>query len=61
MQLTEMDRRAKTVDLNPKYTQDERDKLRPPELFPGMWIYNTDKKRPEKFTPQGWVPPPALQ
>lgn len=45
--------------FKPKYNTQERDRLRPPDLFPGMWIYNTDTGRPNKYQAGKWVELPA--
>lgn len=41
--------------FRPKYSTVARDLLRPPTLFPGMWVYNTDTKRPNRYDGAKWV------
>jgi hypothetical protein len=41
--------------FKPKYTTAARNNLKAPELFTGMWIYNTDTKRPNRYDGTRWV------
>lgn len=49
-----LSRKDKT-GFKPKYSTNARDHLRPPELYVGMWIYNTDTQRPNRYDGAKWV------
>jgi len=59
MQATSQPKPVDKTGFRPKYTTAERDKLAPPVLFPGMWIYNTDTQRPNRYTGTHWMELPA--
>jgi hypothetical protein len=54
-QQTQYVNRADKSGIKPKYSTAARDQLRPPILFAGMWIYNTDTRRPNRFDGARWV------
>lgn len=57
-QVTHADARQDRADksgVKPKYTTAARDKLKPPDLFTGMWIFNTDTGRPQRYNGTRWV------
>lgn len=41
--------------VKPKYSTAARDRLQAPVLFTGMWIFNTDRQRPQRYDGAGWV------
>lgn len=44
-----------TTGVKPKYSTAARDRLVPPDLFTGMWIFNTDRQRPQRYDGARWV------
>lgn len=44
-----------TTGVKPRYTTAARDRLAPPILFTGMWIFNTDTQRPQRYDGARWV------
>jgi hypothetical protein len=44
-----------TTGVKPKYSTAARDRLQPPVLFTGMWIFNTDRDRPQRYDGTRWV------
>ncbi len=41
--------------FKPKYSTSARNQLAPPVLFTGMWIFNTDTRRPNKYDGTRWI------
>lgn len=42
--------------FKPQYNTVKRDNIPPGDVFPGMWIYNTDTREPERWDGDRWVP-----